>query len=102
MFVHFITAFNLFCIHDSYAMHMHAIGVPEGVTLLEFEQGLPEEPQQVQEQEVQALEGGVNEEELLECPDHQPSSFLKGKPRSILSLLCLKNVTLSIFICLMH
>ena len=27
-------------------------------------------------------------EELLECPDHQPSSFLKGKPRSILSLPC--------------
>jgi len=81
---------------------MHAIGVLEGVTLLEFEQGLPEEQQQVQEQEVQAPEGGVNEEEVLEYPNHQPSSFLKGKPRSILSLLCLKNVTLSIFICLMH
>ena len=35
-------------------MHMHAIGVPERVTLLEFEQGLPEEQQQAQEQEVQA------------------------------------------------
>ena len=99
---HFIITFHLFCIHDSYAMHMHAIGVPEGVTLLEFEQGLPEEQQQVQEQEVQALEGGANEEKILECPNHQPSSFLKGNPRSILSLLCFKNVTLSIFICLMH
>ena len=58
-------------------MHMHAIGVPEGVTLLEFEPVLLEEPQQAQEQEVQAPEG-VNEE-VLECPDHQPSSFLKGK-----------------------
>ena len=102
MAVLFIITFHLFCIHDSYAMHMLAIDVLEGVTLLEFEQGLPEEPQQVQEQEVQALEGGVNEEELLECPDHQPFSFLKGKPRSILSLLCFKNVTLSIFICVMH
>ena len=102
MAIHVIITFHLFCIHDSHAVHMHAIGVPEGVTLLEFEQGLPEEQQQVQEQEVQALEGGVNEEELLECPDHQPSSFLKGKPQSILSLLCFKNVTLSIFICLMH
>ena len=37
-----------------------------------------------------ALEG-ANEEEVLECPDHQPSSFLKGKPQSILSLLCFKN-----------
>ena len=44
----------------THAMHMHAIGVPEGVALLEFKQGLPEEQQQVQEQEVQALEGGVN------------------------------------------
>ena len=102
MTVHFIITFHLFCIHDSYIVHMHAIGVPEGVTLLEFEQELPEEQQQVQEQEVQPPEGGVNEEELLECPDHQPSSFLKGKPWSILSLLCFKNVTLIIFICLMH
>ena len=39
-----------------------------------------------QEQEVQA-EGGVSIEDLPECPDHQPSSFLKGKPQSILSLL---------------
>ena len=100
MVVHVIITFHLFCIHDSHAVHMHAIGVPEGVTLLKFEKGLPEEQQQVQEQEVQAAEG-VNEE-LLECLDHQPSSFLKGKPRSILSLLCFKNVTLSISICLMH
>ena len=79
MAVHFIITFHLLCMHDSYTMHMHAIGVPEGVTLLEFEQVLPEEQQQAHEQEVQAPEGGVNEEELLECPDHQPSSFLKGK-----------------------
>ena len=75
---------------------MHAIGVPEGVTLLEFGQGLPEEQPQAQEQEVQAPEEGANEEEVLQCPDHQPSSFQKGKPRSILSLLCFENVTLSI------
>ena len=88
--------------HDSYAVHMHAIGVSEGVTLLEFEQGLPDEQQQVQEQVVQAPEGGAHEEEVLECNDHQPSSFLKVKPWSILSLLCFKNVTLHIFTCLMH
>ena len=102
MAVHFIITFHLFCMHDSYAMHMHAIGVSEGVTLLEFEQVLLQEQQQAQEQEVQAPEGGANEEEVLKCPDHQPSSFLKGKPRSILSLLCFKNVTLSIFTCLMY
>ena len=66
-------------------------GVPEGVTLLEFEQGLPEEQQQAQETKVQALEEGANKEEVLECPNHQPSSFLKGKPWSILSLLCFEN-----------
>ena len=90
MAVHFLITFHLLCMHDSYAMHMHAIGVSEGVTLLEFEQGFPEEQQQAQEMEVHAPEEGANEE-VLECPDHQPSSFLKGKPRSILSLLCFEN-----------
>jgi hypothetical protein len=65
---------------------MHAIGVPEGVTLIEFEQEGSEEPQAAQEQEV--LAGGVNIEDLPECPNHQPSSFLKGKAQSILSLPC--------------
>ena len=46
MDVHFIITFHLLCMHDSYTMHMHTIGVPEGVTLLEFEQGLLEEQQQ--------------------------------------------------------
>ena len=27
-------------------------------------------------------------EELPECPDHRLTSFLKGKPQSILNLLC--------------
>ena len=79
---------------------MHAIGSPEGVTLLEFEPERQEEQQAVQEQEVQT-EGGVNVEDLPECPDHQPSSFLKGKPQSILSLICFLNINLSPFM-LMH
>ena len=101
MVVYFIITFHLLCMHNSYAMHMHAIGVSEGVTLLEFEQVLPEEQQQVQEQEVQAPEEGANEE-VLECPDHQPSSFLKGKPRSILRLLCFKNGYFEYLYLLMH
>ena len=64
MVVPFIITFHHLCIHDSYVVHMHAIGVPKGVTLLEFKQRLPEKQQQVQEQKVQAQEGGVNEEEL--------------------------------------
>ena len=79
---------------------MHVIGSPEGVTLLEFEPERQEEQQAAQEQEVQ-VEGGVNMEDLPECPDHQPSSFLKGKPHSILSLLCFLNINLSLFM-LMH
>jgi hypothetical protein len=36
------------------------------------------------------------EEDLPECVDHQPSSFERGKPRSILSLLLYKNNFLAI------
>ena len=65
-----------------FILRIHAIGVPEGVTLLEFEGASLEEP------EVQAINEAAVEEELPECPDHRPSSFLKGKPQSILSLPC--------------
>ena len=49
----------------------------------------PEEQEEAQEQEPL----GVSEpgEELQECPDHNPSTFEKGKPRSILSLPILAN-----------
>ena len=49
-----------------------------------------EEPEELQEQEPpEAPEPG---EELQECPDHRPSTFEKGKPRSILSLPILANL----------
>ena len=73
---------------------------PEGVTLHEFEPKHQEEQKAAQELEVQ-VEGGVNIEDLPECPDHQPSSFLKGKPRSIISLLCFYKYHLRP-LCLMH
>jgi hypothetical protein len=45
----------------------------------------PEEPLEVQPKEVtEADEEDV--EELPKCPDHCPSSFKRGKPRSIFSL----------------
>ena len=73
---------------------MH-IGSPEGITLLEFEAVDKEDqeaPQEVAlEREEKTLEG------LPECPDHWPTSFLKGKPQSILSLLCFTNINLSPF-----
>jgi hypothetical protein len=53
--------------------------------LLEFEGALQEEEQkQPEEPEVPTSEG-VSEEEMPECPDHHPSSFLKGKPRCMLT-----------------
>ena len=54
---------------------------------------IPEEPEEqleVQSQEVtEADEEDV--EELLECPDHHPSSFERGKPWSILSQFAIIN-----------
>jgi hypothetical protein len=79
---------------------MYAIGSLEGVTLLEFEPVNPEE-QQRKLQEVQPHEtlgeGGPNFKDLLECLDHEPTYFLKGKPRSILSLLCFHKHQLEFF-----
>jgi hypothetical protein len=65
---------------------MHAIGVPEGVTLLEFKKN-PEE--QTSEQEVQAPKEAA-EGDVVDCLDHTPCNFVKGKPRSIISLLISK------------
>ena len=52
----------------------------------------PKEQEETQEQE--PLGGPEPGEELQECPDHKPSTFEKGKPRSILSLLLLSKVYL--------
>ena len=79
-----------------FIMRIHAIGVPKGVMLLEFERASQEEP------EVQAIDEAAAEEELPECPDHQPSSFLKGKPRSILSLPCFYKYFEYLLLLMMH
>jgi hypothetical protein len=89
---------SLLCIHDIYLVHIHAIGVPEGVTLLEFEGTCPEEPQKPtpEVQEVQPT-GEVSHEVIVDCPNHVPCNFVKGKPRSIISLL-LSEMQLSIML----
>jgi hypothetical protein len=46
-----------------------------------------EEQLEVQQQEVTEAEEEVGEE-LPECPDHRPSSFERGKPRSISLPVC--------------
>ena len=50
----------------------------------------PEELEETQEQEL--LGGPEPGEELQECPNHKPSTFEKGKPRSVLSLPILANL----------
>jgi hypothetical protein len=64
-------------------MHMHAIGVPEGVTLLEFD-GTSQEALEVQQPEPEAQEVQLAVEEpgevVVECLDHKPCNFVKGKP----------------------
>ena len=64
----------------SYFMLMH-IGSFEEITLLEFN----EEEGEDQQETPQAIALGEEEqtlEDLPECLDHLPTSFLKGKPRA--------------------
>ena len=64
---------------------MH-LGSEEEITLLEFDE--VEEGDQQENPQAATPEGEEqNPEELPECLDHHPTSFLKGKPRSIISLL---------------
>jgi hypothetical protein len=87
---------SFFCIHEIY-LCIHAIGVPEGVPLLEFEGAHQEE--QEQPEVLASDESAV--EELSECPNHRPSSFLKGKPRCMLTQH-LDTYHLSTLTCLLH
>ena len=83
---------SIYAFTISYAIFMN-IGSTEEITLLEFNKG--EEGDQQEIPQAAAPEGEEQTlEELLECPDHRPTSFLKGKPRSILSLLVFYKVLL--------
>ena len=65
----------------SYAIFMH-LGLEEEITLLEFDE--VEEGDQQENPPVAAPKGEEqNPEELPECPDHRPTSFLKGKPGAL-------------------
>ena len=62
----------------SYFMLMH-IGSSEGITLLEFNEEEAEEQQETPQ--AVALEGEEQTlEDLPECLDHRPTSFIKDKP----------------------
>jgi hypothetical protein len=77
-----MTSCHSLCIHDIYLVHVHAIGVSEGVTLLEFEGACQEEQQQQPTPEVQEVQPAreVMKEVIVDCPDHMPCNLMKGKP----------------------
>ena len=101
MSMHFIISYHpchYLCIHDILFVLMH-IGSPEGVTLLEFKEEAEDNQGTPQTAAPKGEEPATDE--LPECPDHRPTSFLKGKPRSIISLLCFIKYQLS-HLYLMH
>ena len=69
----------------SYAILMH-LGSTEEITMLEFNEGEEGDQQEIPHAAAPEEED-QNPEELPECPDHRPTSFLKGKHRSFQSAL---------------
>ena len=100
----FITSYHIihviiYAFVISYSMLMH-IGSSKEIILPEFH----EEAEEDQQETRQAIALGQEDqtlEDLPKCPDHRPTSFIKGKPRSILSLSCFTKYHLSP-LCLMH
>ena len=68
-----IYAFTISC-----DIFMH-LGSTEEITLLEFNKGEEGDQEEIS-QAASPKEEEQTLEELLECPDHRPTSFLKGKP----------------------
>jgi len=64
---------------------VHAIGASEIGATLEIERVNPEGQENSQEPEAQPAEPQEPKEEV-ECPSHEPTSFVKGKPQSIIRL----------------
>jgi len=64
---------------------VHAIGASKAAASFELERVNNEGPEITQEAEAQPA-GQEEPEEEVECPSHEPASFVKGKPRSILSI----------------
>ena len=79
----------------SYSMIMH-IGSTVEITLLEFNEEEEGDQQEIPQATAPEEEEQIPEE-LPECPDHRPTSFLKGKPQSILSLLVFYKILLESF-----
>jgi len=69
----------------TFLLIVHAIGAPEAAASFELNLVNPEGQEINHEVEVQPA-GQEEPEEEVECPNHEPASFVKGKPQSILSL----------------
>ena len=82
---HHTTLVNIFVFAIPYTIFMH-LGSTEEITLLEINEGEEGDQQEIPQATAPKEEEQIPEE-LPECPDHRPTSFLKGKPRSIISLL---------------
>ena len=74
----------------------HAIGASDAAASFDLQVN-PEGQEGSQEVEVQQVGPGEPEEEV-EFPSHEHASFMKGKPRSILSLPLLLKVYLICYI----
>jgi hypothetical protein len=77
-------------------IHLHHIGSQEEALVVVQEEQTGSDPQEIQTQEVSEVDD--QEEDLPECVDHQPNSFERGRPRSILSLLLYKSNSLYIWV----
>jgi len=67
-------------------VHVHAIGASKVGAQYEIERVNPEDQENTKEPEAQPV-GPKEHEEEVKCPSHEPTSFVIGKPRSIISLL---------------
>jgi len=91
--------------HSSFSMYTflfveHAIGASDATASYEL-QGNPEGQESNPEVEVHQV--GLEEpEEEVECPSHEPASFVKGKPQSILSLPLLSKSLFNMLYLLLH
>jgi len=81
--VYYVIQHSSFCMH-TFSFIEHAIGASDATASFELQVN-PEGQEGNPKVEVQQV--GLEEpEEEIECPNHEPASFVKGKPQSILSL----------------
>ena len=87
--------------HSFFSMHTflfieHAISASDATASYELQVN---HEGQVGNSEVEVQQAGLEEpEEEVECPNHEPASFMKGKPWSILSLPLISKVYLNMYI----